>query len=132
MGVNKWKVNAGNIEESIKGLQSRFNLPRPVALIFAARGIIADQVESFLNPRLANLSDPYRFPGIRDAAARLWKAHYQAIRERSSRKTVFITGLSAFSEHQCFKYCWSKLTALSIRHCFSCLPGKSCRFSLFC
>ena len=74
MGVNKWKTNAGNLEEAIKGLQEKFNLPRPIALIFAARGIGADQVESFLNPRLANLSDPYRFPGIRDAAARLWKA----------------------------------------------------------
>ena len=74
MGVNKWKVNAGNLEEEIAGLQRRFALPRPIALIFAARGIGADQVESFLNPRLANLSDPYRFPGIREAAARLWKA----------------------------------------------------------
>ena len=74
MGVNKWKANAGNLEEEIKGLQQKFNLPRPIALIFAARGIGADQAASFLNPRLANLSDPYRFPGIRDAAARLWKA----------------------------------------------------------
>ena len=74
MGVNKWKTNAGNLEEEIKGLQRSFALPRPIALIFAARGIGADQVENFLNPRLGNLSDPYRFPGIRDAAARLWKA----------------------------------------------------------
>ena len=74
MGVNKWKVNAGNLEEEIAILQRRFALPRPIALIFAARGIVADQVESFLTPRLANLSDPYRFPGIRDAAARLWQA----------------------------------------------------------
>ena len=74
MGVNKWKTNAGNLENQIGELRKKCGLPRSIALVLAARGISADQVSSFLDPRLGNLSDPYRFPGIREASARLWRA----------------------------------------------------------
>ncbi len=74
MGVKNWKVAGNNLEHQIESIQHRFSLPRPIALYFAARGIGEDQVQDFLSPRLANLSDPYRFPGIEVAAKRLWEA----------------------------------------------------------
>ncbi|MBO5667672.1 MAG: single-stranded-DNA-specific exonuclease RecJ [Lentisphaeria bacterium] len=55
-------------------LQYKYNLPRPIAVYFAARGIKDSEIPGFLEPRLANLSDPYRFPKIREACARLWQA----------------------------------------------------------
>ena len=74
MGVKNWKFAGNNLENQIESIQHRFSLPRPIALFLASRGIEEDQVQDFLNPRLANLSDPYRFPGIEAAAKRLWEA----------------------------------------------------------
>ena len=74
MGVKNWKSAGNNLESRALTLRQKFSLPRPVALFFAARGIDEEQIPDFLCPRLANLSDPYRFPRIQDAAARLWSA----------------------------------------------------------
>lgn len=74
MGVKNWRLAGNNLDGVIDNVQSNFVLPRPIALYFAARGIGENHVQDFLNPRLANLSDPYRFPGIQEASARLWKA----------------------------------------------------------
>lgn len=74
MGSKNWKQNGSNQEDLIRELQRDLNLPRPIAVFFAARGIAKNQIEDFLDPRLARLSDPYRFPGIEKAAARLWEA----------------------------------------------------------
>ncbi|MBO5900540.1 MAG: single-stranded-DNA-specific exonuclease RecJ, partial [Lentisphaeria bacterium] len=43
-------------------------------MYFVSRGIESKEIPGFLNPRLGNLTDPYRFPGIQEACARLWKA----------------------------------------------------------
>jgi len=74
MGEKKWKETAGNLDELTKELSSKCSLPHSIALILASRGIKPEQVGKFLDPRLSDLSDPYRFPGIKEAAARLWKA----------------------------------------------------------
>ncbi len=74
MGSKNWKLSGGNQEEKIGKLQRDFNLPRPIAMFFASRGIEGNEIGDFLQPRLARLSDPYRFPKIQDAAARLWQA----------------------------------------------------------
>ena len=74
MGAIYWKNNCREKESQIAGLQAAHKLPRAICAILAARGISSEQVQAFLNPKLANLSDPYRFPGIKDAARRLWDA----------------------------------------------------------
>lgn len=74
MGETQWKSACQNLDNEVETLMRKFSLPHPVALYFAARGIPGEQIRDFLNPRLAALSDPYRFPGIKKAAARLWQA----------------------------------------------------------
>jgi len=84
MGVY-WKNNCQNLDEQIDEMQHRLSLPRAVCALLVGRGIAADGIDSFLHPELANLSDPYRFPGIERAAARLWDAIFQ-------RETILIHG----------------------------------------
>ena len=74
MGETQWKSSCQNLENEVEQLMRKYSLPHPVALYFAARGIPGEQIRDFLNPRLAGLSDPYRFPGIQKAVARLWQA----------------------------------------------------------
>ncbi len=74
MGAKTWKLTGNPLESDVEKLQQKHSLPRPVALFFAARGIGEDKIPEFLNPRLNDLTDPYRFPGIEKAAERLWEA----------------------------------------------------------
>lgn len=74
MGAKNWKQSGNFLERDVNDLVQKLSLPRPIAVYFASRGIAADKVTDFLNPKLANLSDPYRFPGIREACARMWQA----------------------------------------------------------
>ena len=87
MGVKNWKLAGNNLEHQIESVQRKFSLPRPIAVYFAARGIGEDQVQDFLSPRLSQLSDPYRFPGIREAEKRIIAAvaryHRKATPQRS-------------------------------------------------
>lgn len=43
-------------------------------MYLAARGIEAENVDMYFNASFADLSDPFRFPGIDTAVKRLWKA----------------------------------------------------------
>jgi len=74
MGVKNWKCAGSNLDSEIFSVQQKYSLPRPVAMFLVARGVSGDAVPGFLEPRLGNLSDPYRFPGIKEASARLWRA----------------------------------------------------------
>ncbi len=74
MSVKNWKPLCNILPQDVERLQYKFNLPRPIAVYFAARGIREEQIPGFLEPRLANLTDPYRFPRIKEACARLWQA----------------------------------------------------------
>ncbi len=74
MGVNNWKPTGKYSDEQVESLRKKHNLPRPIAVYFAARGVKEEDVGDFLEPQLTQLSDPYRFPGIQAAAKRLWEA----------------------------------------------------------
>ncbi len=74
MGNKLWVLSNNAPSNVEKELIEKFSFPRPIALFLAARGITADKVELFLKPNLNKLSDPYRFPGIEQAAKRLWEA----------------------------------------------------------
>jgi len=74
MGDTQWKSSCQNLENEVEQLMKDHRLPHPIALYLAARGIESASVPEFLNPHLAGLSDPYRFPGIEKAVARLWQA----------------------------------------------------------
>ena len=64
MGDTQWKSSCQNLENEVEQLMKDHRLPHPIALYLAARGIESASVPEFLNPHLAGLSDPYRFPGI--------------------------------------------------------------------
>jgi single-stranded-DNA-specific exonuclease len=50
-------------------------LPHPIAHVLVSRGLCtAAQVRDFLNPRLADLSDPFRLPDMDKAVDRIWRA----------------------------------------------------------
>lgn len=74
MGVKNWKQSGNFLEHDVQLIQQSHLLPRLIAVYFAARGIMNDEVDGFIHPRLASLSDPYRFPGIKEASKRLWEA----------------------------------------------------------
>ncbi len=74
MGVKNWKFIGQYDEKSVDEICQTHQIPRAVAIFLAARGIALDQIPAFLSPKLGHLSDPYRFPGIKEAAARLWEA----------------------------------------------------------
>lgn len=74
MGATNWKLIGQYSDNQVEELKSRYNLPRGIAIYFASRNIAPDSVPNFLEPKLGQLSDPYRFPGIREAAKRLWTA----------------------------------------------------------
>ncbi len=50
-------------------------LPPPIACVVAGRGhVAAEGIGAFLDPRLADLADPFLLPGMRTAVKRLWQA----------------------------------------------------------
>lgn len=74
MGVKNWKLAGNNLDDKANRIQQKFSLPHPIALYFAAREVREEDIQDFLSPRLNNLTNPYRFPGIQKAAGRLWDA----------------------------------------------------------
>ncbi len=77
MGAKNWKFVGQYQESDVSKIQNRLFLPHAVAVYLAARGVTAENAQAFLSPNLENLSDPYRFPGIKEAAARLWEAVFR-------------------------------------------------------
>ena len=75
----QFKVNAAD-PQAVARLQRRFGLPRFIATIMAARGVVDNkQAERFLNPSLdRDWLDPYDMPGIGPVVDKL----EEAIRER--------------------------------------------------
>ena len=80
-----WKCASDGKEQIIEELIRTQSLPRSVACYLAARGISRKEVNSYFNASFADLSDPFRFPGMDIAVKRLW----QAIR---SRERILIHG----------------------------------------
>jgi len=60
---------------AVRETADRTGLPMPLARALALRGHHApDEIETFLNPRLTGLSDPYLLADMQKAAFRIWKA----------------------------------------------------------
>ena len=78
MGTKLWISACDGKENIIQDLIRRKNLPRAVAMYLAARGISIEEADHYFNNTFADLTDPYRFPGMDVAVKRLW----QAIRNR--------------------------------------------------
>lgn len=74
MGAKNWKFVGQYEEKDVEDIRQTHKLPRAVAVFLAARGVQLGDISPFLSPKLGHLSDPYRFPGIKDAAKRLWDA----------------------------------------------------------
>ncbi len=74
MAFKKWSSACSSSETIINNLMRKFSFPRPVAMYLNARNIAEKDVEMFLNGRLSGLSDPYRFPGMKEAVKCLWDA----------------------------------------------------------
>ena len=72
MGTKLWISACDGKENIILDLIRRKNIPRAVAMYLAARGIDADEADHYFNNSFADLTDPYRFPGMDVAVKRLW------------------------------------------------------------
>jgi single-stranded-DNA-specific exonuclease len=70
-----WKETDAD-ERAADELAAALGLPRPVARVLVARGTrTRADADVFLSPDLkAHLAHPYDFPGVRQAAERLWAA----------------------------------------------------------
>ncbi len=69
-----WKCASDGKEQIARQLMRENSLPVAVAMYLAARGVTTDEVDRYFNASFADLSDPFRFPGIDLAVERLWKA----------------------------------------------------------
>jgi len=62
-------------ESRVQELAAKVGLLRPIARALALRGPeVAEDVDAFLAPRLADLSDPFRLPGMERVTERIWRA----------------------------------------------------------
>jgi len=73
MADYRWEVSPSN-PAAIQELQDAASVSRPTAIALISRGIGPEKVHEFLQPSLKSLVDPYRLPGTKEAAARLWQA----------------------------------------------------------
>ncbi|MDT8388974.1 MAG: single-stranded-DNA-specific exonuclease RecJ [Lentisphaeria bacterium] len=73
MEMYRWKVLSAQ-SKKIQEIQEASYLSRPAALVLASRGVKPEGAEEFLTPKLRDLVDPFKLPGSREAAARLWQA----------------------------------------------------------
>ena len=61
--------------EAVNAIAVKNELPFAIAQILVSRGIDqADEIELFLTPRLAGLSDPFLLPDMAEAVSRIWQA----------------------------------------------------------
>ena len=77
MAFKKWSSACSKSETIIDDLMRKFSFPRPIAMYLVSRKIAEKDVENFLDGRLSGLSDPYRFPGIKDAVKSIWDAIFE-------------------------------------------------------
>ena len=73
MVYSNWLV-APQCSEQIASICNEYHITRPLAMVLANRNIPITDLESFLNPKLADLSDPYHFPNMKFAVERIWNA----------------------------------------------------------
>lgn len=69
-----WKIRPAD-EQAAEAIAARARIPLSLARVLAMRGIeSAEQVSDYLDPRLADLSDPFLLPDMEKAVARIWEA----------------------------------------------------------
>ncbi len=68
-----WKVSQPDAEQ-VSRLQKAFGLSQAIAMVLANRNVPADEVTSFFEPKLRDLSDPLAIPDMRIAVKRIWEA----------------------------------------------------------
>ena len=68
-----WK-NIGCSSGEARGFAEATGVPSAIATVLVARGVAPEDYESFVNPRLSSLSDPFELPGVEAAAERIWHA----------------------------------------------------------
>ena len=73
MTPSTWSI-ADSSSETIDEIGKAYSTCRPIAMMLANRNLRMDEIETFLRPRLKDLSDPYDMPGMKLAVERLWKA----------------------------------------------------------
>jgi single-stranded-DNA-specific exonuclease len=74
MTSRHWKIRPAD-EAAAQATAAQSRLPLPLARVLAQRGFqTLEEIEDFIHPRLANLSDPFQLPDMEKAASRLWEA----------------------------------------------------------
>jgi single-stranded-DNA-specific exonuclease len=74
MASKHWKTTPAD-ETVVETIAARSGLPRPIARLLAQRGLHApEEIGSFIDPKLADLADPFLLPDMRKAVSRLWGA----------------------------------------------------------
>jgi len=74
MSLKNWNIPSADIA-AVQSLADAMDLPHPIAQVLAARGFhTAEEIRGFLDPLLADFSDPFLLPDMGKAVARIWKA----------------------------------------------------------
>ena len=74
MSMKNWNIRSADTA-AVQSLADGMNLPQPIGHVLVSRGLrSAEEARDFLNPRLADLSDPFRLPDMDKAVDRIWRA----------------------------------------------------------
>ncbi len=74
MSLKHWNIRSADAT-AVQSLANKIKLPQPIAHVLVSRGYrIAGEALGFMNPKLADLSDPFRLPDMGKAVDRIWRA----------------------------------------------------------
>jgi len=74
MSLKNWNIRSADIA-AVQSLADGIKLPQPIAHLLVSRGLRnAEEARDFLNPKLADLSDPFQLPDMGKAVDRIWRA----------------------------------------------------------
>ena len=74
MSMKNWNICSAD-STAVQSLAHGLELPQPIAHVLVCRGFCTvDEARNFLNPRLADLSDPFLLPDMHKAVERIWRA----------------------------------------------------------
>ncbi len=69
----EWRERMAD-EALVASAVEKFSLSVPIARAIVARGVVGDDIDSYLSPGLRNITDPFSIGGMEQACARLWQA----------------------------------------------------------
>ncbi|MFO7821533.1 MAG: single-stranded-DNA-specific exonuclease RecJ [Lentisphaeria bacterium] len=69
----RWTILQSD-KQLVKDFQVAAGISRPSAVALVSNGLAREDLDTFLQPRLNDLVDPYELPGAYDAARRIWEA----------------------------------------------------------